>query len=223
MSDSTESSARFYRIISLVVDVGTQTLLDTFYSKVRKEDVSIVFGTSKVKAEFFKLKGKNALTKVQYNKVTSANPDPDTYDISLLTTLLTNQKLCGIPPPAKGWGTTPPDSSDLSVGADLLRLRELRNEIVGRRTNAQLEVADYSMFWSKVEVILVRLAKDVSQAEEKKIKEMIRNTETGPIEPLHDREKKLLQVFLQWQKEDNEKYRTKMTEVLNSLNNLSLK
>ncbi|XP_053380815.1 uncharacterized protein LOC128548982 [Mercenaria mercenaria] len=219
MSDSTESSARFYRIISLVVDVGTQTLLDIFYSKVPKENLLVLFGTPKVKAEFIKLKGKNALTKVQYVKVTAANPDPDTYDISLLTTLLTCQTICGIPLAKK----FPPDPSDLSVGADLHRLRELRNEIIGHRNNAQLEVTEFKKFWADVETVLIRLAKHVGTAEETKIRQMIRKTETGPIEPLHDREKKLLQVFLQWQKEDIEKYQTQMAEVLNSLENLNIK
>ncbi|XP_053380796.1 uncharacterized protein LOC123549420 isoform X2 [Mercenaria mercenaria] len=214
-----ENSVRFYRIISLVVDVGTQTLLDIFYSKVPKEDVSVLFGTREVKAEFIKLKGKNALTKVQYVKVTAANPDPDTYDISLLTTLLTCQTICGIPLAKK----FPPVSSDLSVGADLHRLRELRNEIIGHRNNAQLEVTEFKKFWADVETVLIRLANHVGTEEETKIRQMIRDVETGPIEPLHDREKKLLQVFVQWQKEDIEKYQTKMTEVLNSLENLNIK
>jgi hypothetical protein len=221
MSDSTESSAYFYRIISLVVDVGTETLRDTFYWKVPKSNVVTLFATPGVQSEFKRLKGIKALTEVQYAKVTN-NPDPDTYDISLLTTLLTNQKICRISKPKDGWGKVP-DQSDISLGADLLRLREIRNEIIAHRNKAQLEVEDYKKIWGNVEIVLLRLAANIDASEKDKVKEKIRSAETRVLEPFHDREKKLLQVFIEWQKEDNKKTEVQLSDISNKLENLHLK
>ncbi|XP_060593860.1 uncharacterized protein LOC132748300 [Ruditapes philippinarum] len=221
MSDSTESSAYFYRIISLVVDVGTETLRDIFYWKVPKLNVATLFATPEVQSEFKRLKGKKALTEVQYAKVTN-KPDPDTYDISLLTTLLTNQKICRISKPKDGWGKVP-DPSDISLGADLLRLREIRNEIIAHRNKAQLEVEDYKKIWGNVEIVLLRLAANIDASEKDKVKEKIRSAETRVLEPFHDREKKLLQVFIEWQKEDNKKTEVQLSDISNKLENLHLK
>ncbi|XP_060571579.1 E3 ubiquitin-protein ligase DZIP3-like [Ruditapes philippinarum] len=221
MSDSTESSAYFYRIISLVVDVGTETLRDIFYWKVPKSNVVTLFATPGVQSEFKRLKGIKALTEVQYAKVTN-KPDPDTYDISLLTTLLTNQKICRISKPKDGWGKVP-DQSDISLGADLLRLREIRNEIIAHRNKAQLEVEDYKKIWGNVEIVLLRLAANIDASEKDKVKEKIRSAETRVLEPFHDREKKLLQVFIEWQKEDNKKTEVQLSDISNKLENLHLK
>ncbi|XP_053389601.1 uncharacterized protein LOC128552574, partial [Mercenaria mercenaria] len=221
MSDSTESSAYFYRIITLVVDVGTVTLREVFYSKCPKATVTTLFTSPTISSEFIKLKSKKILTSIQYQQVT-VNPDPDTYDISLLITLLTNKKICEITEPAKGWGQIPPDT-DLSLGADLLRVRDIRNQIVGHRPNAQLEEKEFQVLWGNIESLLVRIARHVGSTEEAKIKQMIESSKTRVLEPLDDREKKLLQVFVEWQKKDTEKYQAQLLDVQKSLDHLHLK
>ena len=220
MSDSTESSAYFYRVISLVVDVGTETLRGIFYSKVPKSDVATLFETPQIRSEFRKLKGK-VLTQVQYDKVTN-DPDPDTFDISLLTTLLTIKKISGIPKPAAGWGVTPSES-DTTLGADLIRLRDIRNEIIAHCSKAQLEVHEYKRIWGSVENVLIRIAKHVNASEEAKIKALIVDAEKRKLEPLHEREKKLLKEFIEWQKEDNKRIEEQLLDVQNSLKNLDIK
>ncbi|XP_053380115.1 E3 ubiquitin-protein ligase DZIP3-like [Mercenaria mercenaria] len=221
MSDSTESSAYFYRIITLVVGVGTVTLRDLFYSICPKADVVTLFASSQISSEFTRLKSKKILTGVQYQHVT-VNPDPDTYDISLLITLLTNKEICGITKPANGWGQFPPDT-DLSLGADLLRARDIRNEIVGHPPNAQIEQKEFQGLWGKIETVLVRIASHVGSTEEAKIKQMIEEAKTRVLEPLNDREEKLLQVFLERQKEDSEQYQAQLTGLQKSLADLHLK
>lgn len=221
MSDSTEKSAYFYRIITLVVDVGTETLRDTFYSKVPKADVLSKFSSSKIARELSQLNTKHVLSKAQYEKVT-VNPDPDNYDITLLLVLLTNEKISGISQPRNGWGR-PLDPADDSLGANLVRLREIRNELVGHRANTQMQKTEFKTYWGKIEAVLKKIAGFVDQAVEDKITQKIKDAETRILEPLDDREQKLLQVFLQWRKEEDEKNEAVLTNVQNSLANLHLK
>lgn len=221
MSDSTEKSAYFYRIITLVVDVGTETLRDTFYSKVPKADVISKFSSPEIVREFNQLNTKHVLSKAQYEKVT-VNPDPDNYDITLLLILLTNRKIAGISPPRNGWGGTL-DPADDSLGANLIRLREIRNELVGHSANTQMQSTEFKTYWGKIETILKKIAGCVDQAVEDKITQKIKDAETRILEPLDDREKKLLQVFIQWRKDEDDKNEALLTSLQSSLQNLHLK
>ena len=55
------------------------------------------------------------------------NPDPDKFDITLLICLLTNIFPNEIKAPCTGWKD--PNPTDTSLWADLIRMRNLRNEI----------------------------------------------------------------------------------------------
>ena len=112
---SKEETTNYCRIILLMVDVGTETLLHLFYSLVPKHSVKGYFASKK--SEIDKGKRKKVFDNSQYAKLTCPDPNPDEFDISLMIKLLTYFKLS----PVK-----------------LDNLQILRNEIVGH--NIELSV-----------------------------------------------------------------------------------
>jgi hypothetical protein len=66
-------------------------------------------------------------------------------DTSLLYRLL--RGICpSLPPPSKGWGNVP-DVTDVTVGDDVERIRQMRNELYGHVTSAELSDADFHRHW----------------------------------------------------------------------------
>ena len=84
---SKEETTNYCRIILLMVDVGTETLLHLFYSLVPKHSVNGYFAAKK--SEIEDGKRKKVFDKNQYVKLTCPDPNPDEFDISLLINLLT--------------------------------------------------------------------------------------------------------------------------------------
>jgi glycosyltransferase A (GT-A) superfamily protein (DUF2064 family) len=105
-----------------------------------------------------------------------------------------------IPKPQHGWKTKP-HPKDESLGADLLRLRDVRNKIIGHRANSKLSEAEYEKTWAKIKAILLRVVELVdsksSENFERRINEYRRlnvDTENADI-------KRLLDEFLNYKKE----------------------
>lgn len=81
----------------------------------------------------------------------SRNVDWTTFDLNTVYSLLSN--FCGITRPDRGWGYKPKDK-DISVGADIERIRVLVNEYLDNKT-FKVEEADQILErwgWVKKEV-----------------------------------------------------------------------
>lgn len=81
----------------------------------------------------------------------SSSVDWNKFDLDTVYTLLSN--FCGVPCPDRGWGYKPTDE-DISVGADIERIRILVNEYLDKK-KVEVEEADQILErwrWVKKEV-----------------------------------------------------------------------
>ena len=83
-----------------------------------------------------------------------ATPDSNTFDITLLFLLLTN--ICGLSPPPSGWHTKPPPG-DVSLEANLARIRFFRNELYGHVSTTGVDAPTFSALWMEISAVLVAL------------------------------------------------------------------
>ncbi|XP_053395252.1 uncharacterized protein LOC123524054 [Mercenaria mercenaria] len=171
MSDNPEDTEYYLRIISMYIDIGTETVLKLFYHCKPKEDIDQFLSNSKTILE--DLKRRNVLKKSQYYLVTSLNPNIEKFDIVLLITLLTNLfPNTNLSPPQSL--TSKPDNSNLSIGADLIRLRKFRNNVLCHRPKAHLPKFQFERYWSMVAEILLRIIREIKPDEEDDLKNKLK-------------------------------------------------
>ena len=94
-----------------------------------------------------------------------ATPDSNTFDITLLFLLLTN--ICGLSPPPTGWHTKPPPG-DVSIEANLARIKFFRNELYGHVSTTGVDTPTFSALWLEISAVLVALG--LHQAEIDRLK-----------------------------------------------------
>jgi hypothetical protein len=115
---------------------------------------------------------KHVINQSAYNLVSSQVLNLERLDISLLVRLILNLCRDNIPQPQRGWETKP-SPKDESLGADLLRLRDVRNKIIGYRADAKLSETEYEKTWAKIKAILLRVVKHVDSQSSKNFEQRI--------------------------------------------------
>ena len=110
-----------------------------------------------------------------------STPDSNTFDITLLFSLLTN--ICGLSPTPSGWHTKPLPS-DTSVEANLARIKFFRNELYGHVTTTGIDTPTFSALWLELGAVLVALG--LPQAEINRLKAE------------HCGEEKFIDVLFEW-------------------------
>ncbi|XP_057298061.1 uncharacterized protein LOC130628994 [Hydractinia symbiolongicarpus] len=90
--------------------------------------------------------------------------DSELFDITILCDVLIN--CCnGIQAPIGGWRTRKPQQNDFSVGADIIRIRNERNNVMHGRA---MSSAQYNQLWNAIEGILRRLGYDITKIKDLK-------------------------------------------------------
>lgn len=80
-------------------------------------------------------------------------PDYNTFDVTLLYTLIRN--LCCLPSPAQGWGKTPKDE-DIEISDDIERLRLFRNNYYGHANSSSISDAIFEDVWRNLKLVIKR-------------------------------------------------------------------
>ena len=173
MASSNSKKTNGARLIRLIFDEGTATLRKYFDSKVPPATLTAVLTTHKATLNDLHTKAKVIKDK-QMNLLFPPTGMPPTtsrnYDITLLFVLIRN--ICGVTPPAStGWNTEPL-SSDTSEVADLIRIKNYRNEIFHRKST-EVDHSEFLTYWNKISEVLVRRGANA---------EDIVKLQTGPIE-----------------------------------------
>jgi hypothetical protein len=162
MPDNLKNSSNYQRLISMVIDLGTEVMLLLFFHLKPEEKVTAFLSKPDVRRKLDYKKRRNILTPRQYRIVTLPYPNPREFDLSLLLTLLSYIFEDEIMAPIHGWGTFPSAASnDFSIGADLLRLKRIRNEIIGHHVKAQLSNTEFTDLWQQTESLLLRIVEIV--------------------------------------------------------------
>nr|XP_058971915.1 uncharacterized protein LOC131798269 [Pocillopora verrucosa] len=154
------------KISRLLIDGGTTVLRSIFNGYHPPASLSAVLNTNYLTLQ--NLLRRRILHKPQWDLLfppSSAPPDSQTFDITLLFLLLTN--ICGLYPPHSGWHNKPPPS-DNSLEANLARIKFYRNELYGHVTTTGIADPTFSTLWQEISVVLVALG--LQQAEIDRLK-----------------------------------------------------
>ena len=90
------------------------------------------------------------------------SPDSKNFDISLLFLLLTN--ICGLSPPDRGWHRKP-RPGDLSLEADLVRIKFFRNDLYGHVTSTGIDTPTFNALWPQISGTLLHLGLDKAEVD----------------------------------------------------------
>jgi hypothetical protein len=202
MPDNLENSSNYLRLISMVIDLGTEVMLLLFFHLKPEEKVSAFFSEPGVREKLDYMKRRNILKPRQYRILTLPYPNPREFDLTLLITLLSNIFEDKIKAPINGWGTFPPASDDFSIGADLLRLKRIRNEIVGHHVKAQLSNTEFTDLWQQTESLLLRIVEAVDLKEKASYETKFSTYTTRSLQTTVDAQKALETVQM-WYAEIN--------------------
>ncbi len=103
------------------------------------------------------------------------------FDISLLSKLL--KTICPLPPPPlTGWNGLP-NTSDLSLSADIVRIREYRNDIVHKYINMEISDDEFSTLWNEIKKALLRIAGFLNPDSRRKWQKAIDELLNDPLTP----------------------------------------
>lgn len=149
------------KLIRLLIDGGTKVLRKVFNGYHSPANLVAALNSNYITLN--NLLKKRVLHKTQWDQLFPPGggvPDSNTFDITLLFVLLTN--ICGLRPPPSGWHTKPPPA-DLSLEANLARMKCFRNELHGHVTTTDLDTATFTALWNEISAVLVVLGHDQAE------------------------------------------------------------
>jgi len=201
-ASSTREATNYARLCRLLVDVGTQALRDTFNAIHSPANLHTVLVGSK--ATLQPLRARKVINPTQWVKLfpaISSSVSSASFDITLLMVLLRN--ICGLAAPPTGWDALPA-ATDVSVEADIARVKYFRNTVYAHADQACVDDATFSSHWNGIRDTLVRLGGVTYRA-------AIDHLETECMDP--EAEEHYIELLRQWKKdEDNAK--EKLEEIL---------
>ena len=168
---ATDEKANFQRLTRLLVCGGITILREVFDSIHPPANLPTVLGSHK--AQLQKLRNRNVVNQLE---LTLLYPSPGIYgkstefDITLLFKLVRN--ICNLTPPITGWDKLP-NSTDLCLEADLVRIKFYRNEIYGHTKNMEISDTEFVDLWREISEALLRIAGSLSVAKENEWKKSI--------------------------------------------------
>ena len=174
---ATDEKANFQRLTRLLMRGGLSLLKEVFDSIHPSHNLPAVLSNPAIKAQLQTLKRNRVLTPSEWNCL--YNPrGPGTcgkstdFDISLLFKLL--RAICSLTPPITGWDNLP-NSTDHSLGADLVRIRIYRNTIYGHNHRMEITNADFEKLWMEISEALLRIASSMGSAKRDEWKKAIQS------------------------------------------------
>ena len=154
---STKETTNYARLCRLLVDVSAHILRETFDKRRPTGDLHTVLSSPPVHAVLQSLRKKRILSPFQWVKLYPAIKSAvssKNFDITLLMVLLRN--ICGLVRPATGWDALPP-ATDVTLEADIVRIKCYRNTVYGRASQASVDDATFNQYWQNIQDALVRL------------------------------------------------------------------
>ncbi len=204
-ASSTKDTTNYARLCRLLVEVGSQALRETFDAIHPPANLHTVLAGNKTTLQT--LRTRKIINAVQWGKLFPVIPNSVSsrdFDITLLMVLL--RSMCGLPSPVTGWDTLPA-VTDMSVEADIARVKCFRNTVYAHAEHASVDDATFNTYWQDIRDTLVGLGGV-------QYREAIDNLETECMDPeIEDHYKELLS---QWKK-DEENVNYQLNEIMTKL------
>ena len=198
---TTDEKANFQRLTRLLMRGGLALLREVFDAIHPPANLPAVLCNPTIKTQLHRLKRIRVLSQTEWDYLyNSSGPgmhgQSADFDISLLCKLL--RAICSLTPPITGWDNLP-NSTDHSLGADLVRIRIYRNTIYGHNHSMEITNADFEKLWMEISEALLRIAGNISSVKRDEWKKSI---ETFFHEPLTPDAKECVGELRQWYLKD---------------------
>ena len=209
---STKETTNYARLCRLLVDIGTQALRDQFNGIHSPANLQAVLAANKPMLQ--SLRARKIINPTQWGKLFPAIPTASissaVFDTTLLMVLLRN--ICGLAAPASGWDALPP-STDVSLEADIARVKYFRNTVYAHAECASVDDATFNRHWTEIRDTLVRLGGVA-------YKTAVDNLETECMDPFVEEHYK--ELLRQW-KNDEDNIKDELKEIGTDIKSLTKK
>ena len=208
-----QKSTNFCKLINLLVNIGAEALRDVLLKKIPQNRLAAVIQQNYTLLS--NLKKQKVLTEPQIDLLQEPQPDPSKFDISLLVALLRN--ICpNIEAPTPDWQVRVPAANDNSIGAEILRIKNIRNSSL-HISSTLMPKAIFTPLWNELVGIIVRISTKVNQAATIKVVAKIGKLEHSEIDPSGEKEKKWLKQLKDWHTQITDIMLGKINSVQSSL------
>ena len=182
---ATDEKENFQRLTRLLMRGGLALLREVFDAIYPPVNLPAVLGNPAIKTQLQSLKRIRILNQTEWDYLyNSSGPGMHgksaDFDISLLCKLL--RAICSLTPPITGWDNLP-NSTDHSLGADLVRIRIYRNTIYGHNHSMEITNADFEKLWMEISEALLRIASNISSVKRDEWKKSIETFFHEPLTP----------------------------------------
>lgn len=154
---STREDTNYALLKHLLVRYGTRVLRNLFDEKIPPDKLKDHLSRKEDNEDFMRLKTDGTLTTRDTLLLEKPKPSSSSYDIQLLTKLLSC--LCDLSPPlSTGDWKQFPHRADESISAYIVRMRYYRNEIHGHETSTSMDDKQFEKHWKKISRAIIALA-----------------------------------------------------------------
>ena len=194
---ATERKANFQRLTRLLMCGGVRMLREKFDSIHPPTGLPLTLDDSATRDSLKTAK----LFKAQWDCL---YPSPGTFgkstdfDITLIFRLF--RTICNLTEPVTKWDN-PPSSTDHSLEADLVRIKEYRNSVHGHSSTMEITGFEFRHLWKEISEALLRIAGSMSVAKRDEWKKSTDKLLSDPLTPEAQRYVDELQI---WYKNDME-------------------
>ncbi|XP_053391014.1 E3 ubiquitin-protein ligase DZIP3-like, partial [Mercenaria mercenaria] len=174
-----------YRLLTLNIDNGTAIVRNLIDDRCSNTPLKTLL--ARERSVINNLRAKSIITKVQFDLLYPQSGIPTTadFDLTLAICLLRSLKHFGLNPKYT-WNVIPPPG-DISLEADLCRLRMYRNEFAHISSTEGIQETDFVAKWADIEGALHRL-NSLVQNPVQNLQQIIDDCKNGPLDPEAERE-----------------------------------
>ncbi|XP_060578374.1 uncharacterized protein LOC132735446 isoform X2 [Ruditapes philippinarum] len=143
-----------FRLQILVIDGGLLVLRNILDQSLTSQCITFSACLNQEKSTITRLKSRGVITQVQYDVLFPAGgkvPTSSDLDITLIICLLRNLKCFGLN--KKFDWRTAPAQTDVSIEADIWRLKDFRNKISHISTTTAIQQTDFTAWWNEIELV----------------------------------------------------------------------
>ena len=156
-TSSTKETTNYARLCRVLVDVGTCALRDCFDAIYTPQSLHTFLAASQPTLQSLRSSRSRIINATHWGKLFPSVPasvSSRDFDITLLMIVLRN--ICGLAPPLTGWDALPA-ATDVSLEADIARVKYFRNTVYAHAEHASVDDATFDRHWKEIRDTLVRL------------------------------------------------------------------
>jgi hypothetical protein len=176
----------FTRLTRLLICGGTAITRELFDFMIAPSTLAALLKTPHVYRHLKLMKKRKIFTPPQWKVLfpsKSTCGKSESFDITLIVKLL--RELCTLTPPPKGWDALP-DDSDLTLPADIARIKYYRNCVYAHGNDRmELTNSDFEDYWKRIKGALLRIVKyyavSGSSLETENWRKEIKKLRTAPL------------------------------------------